>query len=237
MRVVTYNIHRAKGMDRRVRPARIVDVLREIGADVIALQEVLSFEGGRRELDQARYFAEELGLHLGLGINRTLRGGTYGNVVLSRYPLASTCNYDLSVKRREKRGCLRTDVQISEQRIIHVFNLHLGTSFLERRRQARKLVEARIIDGHDLVGPRVVLGDFNEWTAGLTSRVLSARLNSVDIRTHLRRSRTYPGLFPIMHLDHIYFDDAIELERLALHRTRTTLVASDHLPLVADFRV
>jgi endonuclease/exonuclease/phosphatase family metal-dependent hydrolase len=225
-------------MDGRVRPARIVDVLREIGGDVIALQEVLSIAGSGREREQARYFAEELGLHLGVGYVRTLRGGDYGNIVLSRFPLRSGgCLYDLSVAGREKRGCLRVDVDLGEERVLHVFNIHLGTAFLERRRQGRKIVATRILDSEDISGPRVVLGDFNEWTAGLTSRILSARLNSVDIRTHLRRSRTYPGLFPVLHLDHIYFDDALELERLALHRTRTALVASDHLPLVADFRL
>jgi endonuclease/exonuclease/phosphatase family metal-dependent hydrolase len=225
-------------MDGRVRPARILDVLREIGGDVIALQEVVSIAGSRRQLDQARYFAEELGMHLGVGYVRKLRGADYGNVVLSRFPLRNSgCTFDLSVPRREKRGCLRVDVALSESAVLHVFNIHLGTAFLERRRQGRKLVAARIIESDDLAGPRIVLGDFNEWTAGLTSRILAERLNSVDIRTHLRRSRTYPGLFPVMHLDHIYFDDGLELERLALHRTRTALVASDHLPLVADFRV
>ncbi|HJS58379.1 MAG TPA: endonuclease/exonuclease/phosphatase family protein [Vicinamibacteria bacterium] len=237
MRIVTYNIHRSRGMDGRVRPERIVDVLREIGGDVIALQEVVSIAGSSPKLDQARFFADELGMHLALGFVRMFRGGDYGNVVLSRFPLRNSGCYDLSVPRREKRGCLRVDVELSEERVLHVFNIHLGTAYLERRRQGRKIVAARIIDGDDLFGPRVVLGDFNEWTAGLTSRILAARLNSVDIRTHLRRSRTYPGLFPVLHLDHIYFDDALELEKLALHRTRAALVASDHLPLVADFRI
>ena len=52
---------------------------------------------------------------------------------------------------------------------------------------------------------------------------------------HLQRARTFPGILPILHLDHIYFDDKLDLKRLAVHRTRTALMASDHLPLVADF--
>jgi hypothetical protein len=86
-------------------------------------------------------------------------------------------------------------------------------------------------------GVRVVLGDFNELTHGLASRLLSTHFQSVDIESHLRRSRTYPGLLPFLHLDHIYFDGRLTLERLVLHRSRTALIASDHLPLVADFRV
>ena len=93
---------------------------------------------------------------------------------------------------------------------------------------------------HDpqLSGPRVVLGDFNEWTHGLASRLLSEELCSADLSHHLRTRRTYPGPLPLVHLDHIYYDDrALKLERLTLHRSRLALVASDHLPLAADFRL
>jgi endonuclease/exonuclease/phosphatase family metal-dependent hydrolase len=82
-----------------------------------------------------------------------------------------------------------------------------------------------------------VLGDFNEWGRGLVSDVLAERLQSVDIYPHLRRRRTYPGFFPVLHLDHIYFSGAVEIRRVELPRTRLALVASDHLPLVADIRV
>jgi endonuclease/exonuclease/phosphatase family metal-dependent hydrolase len=57
----------------------------------------------------------------------------------------------------------------------------------------------------------------------------------VDIRKHIGRARTYPAFMPVMHLDHIYYDGPLELRGLRLHRTRKAIVASDHLPLVADF--
>jgi endonuclease/exonuclease/phosphatase family metal-dependent hydrolase len=82
-----------------------------------------------------------------------------------------------------------------------------------------------------------VLGDFNEWTRGLATRLLAEELESADIRHHLRRRSTYPGPLPFLHLDHVYHDPALELVTLRLHRSRTALVASDHLPLVADFRI
>jgi endonuclease/exonuclease/phosphatase family metal-dependent hydrolase len=235
IRVLTYNVHKCRGMDARVRPTRILRVLREIDADVIALQEVLSLEGSRPEEDQARFLASELGFHHRLGTNRRLRGGAYGNVVLSRFPLSPGCNHDLSVGGHEARGCLRADVRLSETETLHVFNVHLGTRFHERRAQGQALVDPSILEPQDLRGPRVVLGDFNEWPPGITSRLLAARFRSVDIRSHLRKIRTYPGLFPLVHLDHIYFDGALDLEKLTLHRTSSSLLASDHLPLVADF--
>lgn len=244
MRIVTYNVHKCRGLDRRVRPARIASVLSEVEADIIALQEVLSVGGAAREMDQARFIAEELGYDYCIGENRRLAGGAYGNVILSRLPWRHVHNYDITWRGRERRGCLRVDIETGGDsqsggagRLLHLFNVHLGTAYIERRHQARQLVGERILGNTELTGARVVLGDFNEWTKGLATRLLTEQLQSVDVRTHLRSPRTYPGALPLVHLDHIYFDPALELEQLTLHKSRTALVASDHLPLVADFRV
>jgi len=235
LRIVTYNVHRCRGIDNRERPGRIVDVLREVDADVVALQEVLSISGATREKDQAQFIAEELGLNHVAGENRKLKGGSYGNVVLSRFPLRLVRNHDISVRARERRGCLHTDVDVAGADTVHVFNVHLGTAFLERRHQGRRLVEEEILSNQELKGARIMLGDFNEWTRGLTTRLLRAHLKSVDVKNYLQRAKTFPGLLPVLHLDHIYFEDRLELKGLTVHRTRKALVASDHLPLVADF--
>jgi endonuclease/exonuclease/phosphatase family metal-dependent hydrolase len=234
-RIVTYNVHRCRGLDGRISPQRIADILKELNPDIVALQEVLSVDGASREADQARFFSEELKFAYCLGANRRVRGGVYGNVVLSRFPVKHQRNFDISCDARERRGCLQVDLTIGKQLVLHVFNVHLGTSYLERRQQARALV--RIINRRALSGPRVLLGDFNEWIRGLASRLLASHLSSADIRAHLQRSRTYPGVLPFLHLDHIYFDGSLRLERLAWLRNRAALVASDHLPLFADFTV
>jgi len=235
IKVVTYNIHKCRGLDRRVQPARIVEVLREIDADVIALQEVLSVHGKGVE-DQAQFIAGELGFYSHLGENRTLHGGAYGNLLLSRFPLGVRKNHDITTPGRERRGCLRVDIDLG-MTTLHVFNVHLGTSFFERRQQAKKLISSAILNEPKLLGARIVLGDFNEWTHGHASQLLSHHFHSIDIRAHLGRSRTYPGLFPLLHLDHIYFDRAFNMSRLTLHRSRAALIASDHLPLVAEFEI
>ncbi len=239
LRVVTYNVHKCRGLDRRVRSGRIAAVLRALDADVIALQEVLSVGGGAREADQARFIADELGYHCSVGANRRLRGGAYGNVILSRRAPISVRNYDISWRWCEPRGCLRADFAADEAKrlpALHVFNAHLGTAFIERRHQARELVSARLLKDATLTGARIVLGDFNEWTRGLASRLLAAELQSADLRAHIKRTRTYPWALPVVHLDHIYYDPALELIRLMLDKSLTALVASDHLPLVADFK-
>jgi endonuclease/exonuclease/phosphatase family metal-dependent hydrolase len=235
-RIVTYNVHKCVGVDRRLSPARIVSVLKEVKADIIALQEVLCIQGRDSQSDQAHFIAGELGFNYCMGHNRKLKEGIYGNLVLSRFPLLESENHDISVAGREERGCLRVGVALGKEGRLHVYNVHLGTSFIERRRQARKLISESILSDGKIPGPRIMLGDFNEWTRGLVTRLLNEHFRSGDIRLHLKRSRTYPGLLPLMHLDHIYFDETLELERAKLHRSRASLLASDHLPIFADFR-
>ena len=232
LRVATYNVHRCRGIDGRTRPDRIAAVLSSIDADVIALQEVVGVgpRGGGH--------AEELGALLGMGWviapARQLRGHQFGNVVLSRFPITHHLEHDLSWKTCEPRRLQRVDVAV-DGATLHIYNVHLGTAILERRHQAQRL--ATIVTDRHVGGPKLVLGDFNEWMRGLATTLLSDRLNSVDLRNYLRRRRTYPGLFPILHLDHIYYAGRLEVLAVELPRTRLSLVASDHLPLVADIRI
>jgi endonuclease/exonuclease/phosphatase family metal-dependent hydrolase len=106
----------------------------------------------------------------------------------------------------------------------------------ERRNQAVRLAGADIINHPELAGDRVLLGDFNDWTRLTVVPTLISQLASADIRQHLRRRCTYPGFLPLLHLDHIYHDPCLQIEKMALHRSREARIASDHLPLVADFR-
>ncbi len=215
-------------MDRRVSAARIIEVLREIDADVVALQEVVG--AGPAGAGQA----EEIGAGLGMGWVmapvRALRHHQFGNVVLSRYPIVHHSQYDLSWRTCEPRGCQRADLELGGQ-VLHIYNVHLGTAVLERRYQAGRL--ASFVHDRRISGPKVILGDFNEWMRGLATKTLSSLFESVDISAHLKRRRTYPGLFPVVHLDHIYYEGHVEVRAVEMPRTRKTLMASDHLPLVA----
>jgi endonuclease/exonuclease/phosphatase family metal-dependent hydrolase len=219
-------------MDRRTRPERVADVLRDVNADIVALQEVVGAgpQGGSQ--------IEEIGAALGMGWvmapTRHLRSHLFGNVVLSHYPIRHHSQHDLSYKTCEQRCLQRVDVDV-DGRVLHVYNVHLGTAILERRHQAKRL--ATIVSDRHVSGPKIVLGDFNEWMRGLTTTLLSSKLKAVDLGRYMTRRRTYPGLFPILHLDHIYYDGPLEIVHIELPRTRLSLVASDHLPLVADIRI
>ncbi|MBL8232373.1 MAG: endonuclease/exonuclease/phosphatase family protein [Bryobacterales bacterium] len=234
LRVATYNVHKCEGMDGRVRPDRIVSVLAEINADVVALQEVLSVPGHRDESDQAAYIARRLGMVQVQAQARRLRGGVYGNVLLTPTPVRLWQNLDITHSGREERSVLRADLQI-DGRLLHFFNVHLGTSYFERRHQAGALFEERILHSPDLRGDRILLGDLNEWTRGLVTRRLTGELRRIDLEIPFFRRRTYPALLPLLHLDYIYYEHTLRARDAFFHHSRLALVASDHVPLVADF--
>ena len=233
LRVATYNIHRGRGMDRRVRLERIMAVLATIDPDVVALQEVIG--PGLSGLGQAEQLGAGLGMGWVMATTRELRQHQFGNVVLSRYPIREHTQLDLSWKTCEARCAQRVAIDLGQTRLLHIYNAHLGTALLERRFQAPRLADW--IHDRRVVGPRIVLGDFNEWGRGLVADVLADRLNSIDLYPHLQRRRTYPGFFPVLHLDHIYFSGQVEIRKVELPRTRLAKIASDHLPLVADVRI
>jgi len=210
-----------------MRSARGADVLAEVDAAVIALQEVLA--------PQARVLAEATRMSAVFGPTRRRSEGLYGNLSLSRFPLVAHERYNLTCRPFEPRGCLRADVDVSHEGSghLHIFNVHLGLHYRERVRQVRML--SRILEPGGLSGPRLLLGDFNEWFHGGASRLLRAQFGHPCGR---RRSvRTHPSPLPVFPLDRIYHDPVVCLERVGVHRSRLARVASDHLPIYADLRL
>ena len=235
LRIATYNVHKCRGLDRRVDARRIGTVLREIDADVIALQEVAWPTDAGYGQHQARYLAEHLGFHYRVGETRRWRKRVFGNAVLSRFPIIAEYRYDLTHGRYERRGCLRSDILVPGNRLVHVFNVHLALIPKDRRVQGLTLMSDKYLLSPELSGPRIVLGDFNEGPSGVVSQFLRPRFQSVDIHHRWRRIKTYPGILPLLHLDHIYFDARLRVETAHRHRSPTALIASDHAPIVAEF--
>ena len=226
----SYNIHRGVGLDRRRDLDRIARVIEEIGPDVIGLQEVVRVNGGMPRADQARYLADRLGMTLVMGETRPFGDGTYGNAVLTRLPVLASARCDLSCNGREPRGCLRVDLGVAGT-ALHVFNCHFGLGFRERRAQV-ELLHA-FMRAADCEGPRLLLGDFNEWHRGPVTRGFHREFSS-PMR---RMRRTHPAVFPLFRLDRIYWDVELQGEEFHVHRSRLARVASDHLPVVARVRV
>ena len=224
--VASYNIHKCAGLDGRVDLDRIADVIREIDADLIGLQEVFR--------PQALGLAERLGVQVAMGPTRERDGQPYGNAVLTRLAIRSSRTFDLSRPDREPRGGIRLDLEIPGGRppdgLLHLFNVHFGLQIRERAAQVRMLVREHIL--HDeLTGPRVVVGDLNEWFPGAVGRTLRRELHGPRIR------RTHPAPLPLFPLDRIYWDRDLAADGFHVHRSRLARVASDHLPVVARLRM
>ena len=242
VRVLSYNIHRAIGVDRRFRPDRIATVLEHHDADVVLLQEVDEGVPRSRRLDLAHELASALKYpHVAVGHNVQLRRGRYGNATLSRHPIRKHRNIDLTVGRLRGRGCQHTRLVVTgprgARRRLDTFNLHLGLSALERRRQVDRLFRAREFTGLGRSTPCVVAGDFNDWRSLLSPSFLDGHTFRSATRSG-RRDRpfaTYPSFFPQGALDRIFFRGRMRLLGAYRSRHRFVKVASDHLPVVADF--
>jgi endonuclease/exonuclease/phosphatase family metal-dependent hydrolase len=218
--VASYNIHRGVGLDRRLDLARTAAVIAETGAAVAAIQEVVR--------DQAEYLARALGMTAVMGA--ALASGAYGNAVLTRLPVLATARCDLSHGVREPRSALRVDLAAGACPV-HVFTAHFGLAFRERSVQVNRL--RRFLAAHARNGPRVLLGDFNEWHPGPVTRRLRREFRS----PRRRMRRTHPAPFPLFTLDRIYWDAELEADEFRAHQTRLARVASDHLPVVARLRL
>ncbi|MEM9294010.1 MAG: endonuclease/exonuclease/phosphatase family protein [Acidobacteriota bacterium] len=247
LRVATYNIHRAIGLDRRFRPQRIVDLLAAHDPDIALLQEVDDGVPRSRRLDLARELADALSFsHWAVGHNHVLRQGRYGNATLSRFPIRRERNIDLTIGRFRKRGCQHTTLELARgdgpTQSFEVFNLHLGLSAWERRRQTRLLAASPEITQLQPSVPCMVGGDFNDWrsqlrsffVAGLGFRCATDRKGPEG---QPRAMRTFPSFAPRGPLDRLYLRGPITIHRVFRSRHRVAQVASDHLPVFADLEI
>jgi len=224
--LASYNIHRGYGRDGRFVPGRIADVLREVRADVVALQEVeTQAEGG---LEILADLARETASTMIPGPTMFRAGAHYGNALLTRLPVRSVTQIDLSVPGREPRGAIDARLDAGGS-ILRVCAAHLGLRPYERRTQVKQLLMRLADEPGDA---DVLIGDINEWF--LWGRPLRW-LHRFFIRPPA--PATFPSRWPVLALDRVWVRPRRSLERVFVHRTEASREASDHLPLVAWLRV
>jgi endonuclease/exonuclease/phosphatase family metal-dependent hydrolase len=227
LRLCSYNIHCGIGRDRRFSEKRILDVLREVDADVIALQEVESRASG---VDMLELLAKELGFHAIFGSTLLRPDGHYGNGLLARCRcIVRSELVDLSWRRREPRGAISADLDFGEGRVLKVVATHLGLRPAERRQQVERLLG--LFTWHEQERA-VLMGDVNEWF--LWGRPLR-KLHEYFDRT--RAVATFPSRRPVLALDRLWTHPGSILLGLQAHSTPLSRVASDHLPLVANIEL
>ena len=247
LRILTYNIHRAIGIDRRFKPERIVKILKHYDADICLLQEVDEGAPRSRELVLAREIADAAGYpHVAAGYNVSLRKGRYGNATLSKFPIVRERNIDLTIGDRKRRGCQHTTIQVEVRRghahQFEVFNLHLGLSAREREKQAGLLVRSEEFVALNERTPCVVGGDFNDWRSRIrpifTEALLFQSASERRSGTVLNRDiRTFPSFSPSGALDKIFYRGPLVKRGCFRCRMQVSKVASDHSPLITDLEL
>jgi endonuclease/exonuclease/phosphatase family metal-dependent hydrolase len=222
LKLATYNIHRCIGADGFVLPERILSVLHEMNADVIALQEVeLHHEPSQNLL---AYLARHTGLTPIAGPTITHAESGYGNAMLTRLPILAVRRIDLSLPDRDPRGAI--DMRLDWQgHQLHLIATHLGLNPGERRHQVRRLLKLLDVSSDNLT---ILMDDINEWFLwGRPLRWLN-RVFPVS-----QRRRTFPARWPLFALDRIWVYPPAVLTGITTHNSKLARVTSDHLPLQA----
>jgi endonuclease/exonuclease/phosphatase family metal-dependent hydrolase len=238
--VVTYNIHKGLSQfNKRFVLHGIREGLTALGADVCLLQEVQgkSEKVARRhvawpEVSQHEFLTHE-GCHSVYGMNAVYQDGHHGNAVVSKHPIHSWENIDVSHHPLESRGLLHCEIEIPGWKDrLHCINVHLGLWARSRRFQLEWLTE-RIRASVPKKGPLIVAGDFNDWQ-GKASEYLSRELGLHDVfeKHEGRLARTFPAQMPFFTLDRIYVRD-LGIEGVQRQTGSPWSRLSDHVALSA----
>lgn len=224
LRFASYNIHKGVGTDRRRDPERIVAVLRELHADVIALQEADARFGSRKAV-LSRALLDDSPWRVANVARRPQSIGWHGNALLVRRDLEIAECHALDLPTLEPRGAACAVIQHRDRRF-RVIGTHLDLSGLKRRDQVRSLLRFTTEHG-DM--PTVILGDFNQWGLGT-----GAMREFATDWGQIAPGPSYPSRAPLARLDRIVHCGGWHCNASAVHHSGLSSVASDHLPIHAD---
>ena len=211
--VATYNIHKGfSHFNRRMVLHELRERLRALNADIVFLQEVQGENTGhaRRHDDypavpQHEFLAEQIWQHHAYGKNAVYDEGHHGNAILSRYPIASWNNQDISAHRFESRGLLHCEISVpGSGQPVHCICVHFGLFKRGRGAQFEALIE-RIRQMVPLDAPLIVAGDFNDWN-NHASRLLAHELQVHEVfdTSRGKLARSFPAGMPLLRMDRIY---------------------------------
>jgi endonuclease/exonuclease/phosphatase family metal-dependent hydrolase len=225
----TYNIHRAVGRDRRRDPSRVARVIKSLDADIVALQEVDAAPGLHRVSAQMTDMAAA-GHYLAIPGPTMIRSQrSYGNVLLTRFHVEQVKRFDLSVAGREPRGAIDTRLRAPHGQRLRCIVTHFGLSARERRCQLEMLLH--VLD-EDWDYPLLLMGDFNGWFPfSRVERKLSRLMGRAP------RLSSFPSRLPLLALDRIWIRPNRLLVDVRANRSLLSRDASDHLPVLARFRL
>ncbi len=243
-RLLTYNIHKAIGMDGKYRPDRIIAVLQHHNADIVLLQEVDRGVPRSNHEDLASLLGRSLQYeYRAAGMNVVMKRGRYGNATLTRFPISRQRNIDLTVAWRKRRGAQHTSITVTNSKpgiSVDIFNIHLGLSAMERRRQVADLLSSKQITSLPVDQPVIIAGDMNDWRGVLKRQRFTSQgfVCATNRRPGSRWAiKTFPSIAPTGGLDKIFYRGPIRPIRVFRSRLLLAQEASDHLPVIADFEL
>jgi endonuclease/exonuclease/phosphatase family metal-dependent hydrolase len=228
IRVASYNMRKAIGTDRRRRPERTIEVLNELDADVIALQEADRRFGARTSAIPLHMLDEHSDYKPVPFEARDGSLGWHGNALLVRKNVEILDKELVHLPSLEPRGAVMADVALNGE-ALRVVGMHLDLSGLWRRRQASSIL--RHIEARESALPAVLMGDLNEWSVrGGCLRDFSHHCRFADCGRsfHVRR--------PVARLDRIMVTDGLDIDACGVHQSPTARKASDHYPIWAKLR-
>ena len=234
-------MHRFLGADGRRSTQRIADVIASCQPDIVALQEL---DVGRRRtggIDQVAEIARVLDMKIHFHPVLQIKQELYGDAILTTRPSRLMRAERLPGLKRlpalERRGALWVSTHISGVDV-QIINTHLGLLRRERLTQVDTLLGPHWLGHPQCRDPVILVGDFNAVPRSRAYRRLALRMT--DAQRALRGSvprPTYPARMPVLRIDHVFVSHSIEIERVETLRIGAARVASDHLPLLVEFRV
>ncbi len=245
VRVMTYNIHHGRGTDRRYDLDRIAEVIRSAAPDIVALQEIERFRHRTKRDDQPALLARKLGMHHTFApvcdhsAGEAHSRAAYGLAILSRHPILNREHFNLTFGSvHEPRGCLHATIGMPGTLPIHVFNVHLGLRYRERHYQMERLLSENIVR-HERFGggPRILLGDFNNWWPVKSARLVHTDFHNACAVTGRKRLRTFGKPFTFLCLDYIFTSRELRIRDCTVVRNGSAAKASDHRPVVCSLQL
>lgn len=240
-RLLTYNVHRCVGVDRKLDVGRVAAVIAEHEPDIVCLQEL---DVGRKRtgfVDQAQAIADQLAMTFHFHAAMRVEAEQYGDAILTSRPERLVRSGPLPTIRGvpglEPRGALWAAIDFDGV-TLNVINTHLGLVPREQRLQAAALIGPDWLGHPDCKGPTLLTGDFNATSVSRPYQALTAKLADCQRSLGLRPSvKTFPSSFPAIRIDHCFTSPEVVVMRVTAPFSPLARMASDHLPLIIDFEI
>jgi endonuclease/exonuclease/phosphatase family metal-dependent hydrolase len=226
MKIASYNIHKCRGVDGLVQPGRIVSVIKELNADVVALQEVDHRIGTRTGLLDPELIERDTGLKLLVQSDVVDGHGWHGNALLVRGTPIHYRRSRINLPGIEPRGAVFAELDLGEG-MFRVIAVHLGLLRRSRVQQVNAILD-QFLSMAPM--PTLMLGDFNEWR-----RVRRSALEALEPVFGFQPAHpSFPSRMPMLPMDRILDWPRGLITNFAIHSSPLARMASDHLPLVAE---